>query len=218
MMSHVQIKICGITNVGDARACAELGADMIGLNFYRESPRYIETEAARKIVSKISGKVCPVGVFVEPAIEEVRRIAKTVRLSSVQLHGDVSFEMCRELAREFRVIRAVSTDRQFRPEDAIQFANCDVLVDAHHPQLRGGTGTMCDWSAARATLPFVRFLILSGGLNAENVGAAIGTVRPHAVDVCSGVEAVPGAKDHRATEQFIDAVRAAETSLLSPSA
>jgi phosphoribosylanthranilate isomerase len=90
------------------------------------------------------------------------------------------------------------------------FPDCDVLVDAHHRDLRGGTGLTCDWPTARATLPFARFLILSGGLNAQNVGRAIAAVTPHAVDVCSGVESAPGLKDHRAIKDFIAAVRTAE--------
>jgi phosphoribosylanthranilate isomerase len=85
-----------------------------------------------------------------------------------------------------------------------------VLIDAHDPDLRGGTGQTCDWSAARATLAFARFLILSGGLNAQNVGQAINAVRPHAVDVCSGVEEAPGVKNHRAIENLVAAVRRTE--------
>jgi phosphoribosylanthranilate isomerase len=115
-----------------------------------------------------------------------------------------------ELAREFRVIRAFSTHAHFRAEEVASFPDCDVLVDAHHRDLRGGTGLTCDWPTARATLPFARFLILSGGLNAQNVGRAIAAVTPHAVDVCSGVESAPGLKDHRAIKDFIAAVRTAE--------
>jgi phosphoribosylanthranilate isomerase len=118
--------------------------------------------------------------------------------------------MCRELASEFRVIRAFSTDGQFKPEDVRSFLECDVILDAHHAELRGGTGLTCDWSLARATVPFARFLILSGGLNAQNLGDAIATVGPHAVDVCSGVEITPGVKDRRAIEKFIAAARTAE--------
>jgi phosphoribosylanthranilate isomerase len=217
-MKQVQVKICGITNVHDARACAELGAEMIGLNFYRESPRYIEPEAAHEIVALLPSGVCPVGVFVEPTMDDVRTIAQTVGLTALQLHGDVSPKTCDELAREFRVIRALCTHGEFRPHDTVQFRDCDVLLDAAHRQLHGGTGTTCDWSAARATLPFTRFLILSGGLNAQNVAEAIGAVRPHAVDVCSGVELAPGAKDRSAVEQFIAAVRAAAVAALTPSA
>ena len=108
------------------------------------------------------------------------------------------------------MIRAFSTGPKFHAEDVGAFSDCDVLLDAPHPELRGGTGLTCDWQAARATLPFARFLVLSGGLNAQNIGDAIATVSPHAVDVCSGVEKAPGAKDHRAIEEFVTAARRAE--------
>jgi phosphoribosylanthranilate isomerase len=107
------------------------------------------------------------------------------------------------------VIRALSTGTQFEPEHTAAFPHCDVLIDAYHPELRGGTGQTCDWSAARAAMRYTRFLILSGGLQAGNVGQAIAAVAPHAVDVCSGIENAPGEKDHRKLEQFISAVRAA---------
>lgn len=216
-MTSVQIKICGVTNAKDARACAELGASMIGLNFYRQSPRYIEPKVARQIVEAIPADIRPVGVFVDTSAGEVRNIANTAGIRSVQLHGNTSPKACRELAREFRVIRAFCTDARFQPEDASSFPDCDVLVDAHHPNLRGGTGLTCDWPAARATLPFARFLILSGGLNMRNVDQAIATVTPHGVDVCSSVESAPGVKDYRAIKNFITAVRMAERSLTSSS-
>ena len=209
-MTPLRIKICGVTNVKDARACAELGADMIGFNFYPQSPRYIEPEIARQIVETIPRSSRAVGVFVDASADEIRITAKRTGIESVQLHGDFSPETCRTLAREFRVIRAFRTEAKFQPEDAGAFPDCDVLLDAHHVELRGGTGVTCDWSAARATLPFTRFLILSGGLNAQNVAQAIAAVAPHAVDVCSGVESAPGVKDYRTIEKFIAAVRTAE--------
>ena len=159
----------------------------------------------------IPRSVCAVGVFVDASADEIRNTAKRAGIESVQLHGDFSPDTCRELAGKFRVIRAFRTDARFQPEDAGAFPDCDVLLDAHHVELRGGTGVTCDWSAARATLPFARFLILSGGLNAQNVAHAIATVAPHAVDVCSGVESAPGLKDYRAMEKFIAAVRSAES-------
>jgi phosphoribosylanthranilate isomerase len=209
-MKPVQIKICGVTNIEDARACVELGVDMIGLNFYPKSPRYIEPEIAKQIVEAIPRSVHAVGVFVEANADEIRNAANTAGVECVQLHGNVSAETCRELALEFRVIRAFSTNAQFRPQYAGSFPECDVLLDAHHPDLRGGTGLTCDWPVARATLPFARFLFLSGGLNPQNVSEAIAAVSPHAVDVCSGIEGAPGLKDYRAMEEFIAAVRAAE--------
>jgi phosphoribosylanthranilate isomerase len=212
-MTPVQIKICGVTNVKDARACAELGASMIGFNFYQQSPRYIEPRVARRIIEAIPPGVCAVGVFVDASAEEIRKIADAAGVRCVQLHGRTSPDTCSELAREFRLIRAFSTDAQFRAEQVSLFSDCDVLVDAHHPNLRGGTGLTCDWRAARTARVFARFLILSGGLTDQNVGQAITTVAPHAVDVCSGVESAPGVKDHRALENFVTAVRTANSSM-----
>ncbi len=210
MITPKQIKICGVTNVNDARMCAELGADMIGFNFYPQSPRYIESKVARQIIETLPSHADAVGIFVNGNADEIRNTANAAGVRCVQLHGDFSPDVGRELAREFRVIQVFSTHPQFRPEDVALFSHCDVLVDAHHPDLRGGTGQTCDWSAARATLAFARFVILSGGLNPQNVASAIKAVTPHAVDVCSGVESAPGVKDHRALEKFFAAVRAAE--------
>jgi phosphoribosylanthranilate isomerase len=217
MMTPIQIKICGVTNANDARACVELGADMIGFNFYPASPRYIDLALVRRIVEALPARTCAVGVFVDADPAEIRKLAKTARVRCVQLHGQIMPESCNELAREFRVIRALSTDMRFEPEHAAAFTHCDVLIDAYHPELRGGTGQTCDWSAARAAMRHTRFLILSGGLDAQNVGRAIAAVTPHAVDVCSGIESAPGVKDHRALEKFINAVRAAELSVRATS-
>ena len=215
--SAIQIKICGVTNANDARACVELGADMVGFNFYQKSPRYIQPAEVHRILDTLPPGVSAVGVFVDADPEEIRDVAKVTGVSCVQLHGHATPELCSELAREFRVIRALSTDAQFKPEHTAAFPECDVLIDAYHPELRGGTGQTCDWSVARAAMRYTRFLILSGGLNARNVGSAIAAVAPHAVDVCSGIESAPGVKDHRDLEQFINAVRAAQLSLRATS-
>jgi len=211
-MTRVQIKICGVTNVNDARACVELGADFIGLNFYRQSPRYIDAKVARQIVKTLGADGGAIGVFVNENADSIRETASAVGLRYIQLHGNSSPELVRDLAAEFRVIRAFHTHGQFRPEQVSLFTNCDVLIDAHHPHLHGGTGRTCDWQAARAALAYARFLFLSGGLDAQNVGSAIETVAPHAVDVCSGVESAPGAKDHQGIKDFVAAVRNAEQS------
>jgi phosphoribosylanthranilate isomerase len=209
-MTPVQIKICGITNVRDAKACADLGAHLIGLNFYPQSPRYTEPKVARQIIEALPTNTGAVGVFVDGNADEIRKTANIAGVRCVQLHGNFSAETVRELAGEFRVIRVFSTHSQFRPQDVSLFPDSDVLIDAHHRDLRGGTGRTCDWPAARAALAFARFLILSGGLNAQNVGRAIKAVAPHAVDVCSGVESTPSVKDQRAIKNFVAAVRAAE--------
>jgi phosphoribosylanthranilate isomerase len=185
---------------------------MIGFNFYPASPRYVELTIVRGIVDTLPSGTSAVGVFVDADPGEIRKVARIAGVGSVQLHGRATPESCGKLAREFRVIRALSTDARFQPEHTAAFSYCDVLIDSYHPELRGGTGRTCDWSAARAAMRYTRFLILSGGLNAENVGRAIAAVAPDAVDVCSGIENAPGVKDHRALEQFIGAVRAAELS------
>ena len=217
IMTPLQIKICGVTNIGDARACAASGADMVGLNFYPRSPRYIEPRVARQIVEAVPRGVESVGVFVDASADEIGSIANAAGIRCVQVHGDFSPETCRELSREFRVIRAFCTDARLRPKETALYSGCDILVDAHHPNLRGGTGLTCDWQTARATLPSARFLILSGGLNAQYVCHAIAAVAPHAVDVCSSVESAPGAKDHRAIRNFVAAVRMAERSVTASS-
>ena len=217
MQRKIQIKICGVTNANDARACVELGADMIGFNFYPASPRYIEPTIASRIVDTLPAGTSAVGVFVDSDPGDIRKIAKIAGVRCVQLHGRATPESCSELAREFRVIRALSTDKRFEPEQTAAFPHCDVLVDAYHPELRGGTGQTCDWSAAQAAMRYTRFLILSGGLNAQNVDQAIAAVTPHAVDVCSGIESAPGVKDHGLLKQFIGAVRAAELSVRATS-
>ena len=211
-MTPVQIKICGVTNIKDARACADLGASMIGFNFYPLSPRYVEPTTVRRIINAIPPGICAVGVFADASSEEVRNTAEAAGIGCVQLHGRTSANRCSQLARAFRVIRAFSTDPHFRPEEVSSFGDCDVLVDAHHPDLRGGTGLTCDWLAARTTRAFARFLILSGGLTKQNVGEGIATVAPDAVDVCSGVECAPGIKDQRALEDFFAAVQTASSS------
>jgi len=213
MATAIQIKICGVTNATDARACVELGADMIGFNFYPASPRYIDPTIVRGIANTLPARTCAVGIFVDADPAEIRKVAKTAGVRCVQLHGHATPESCSELAREFRVIRALSTDARFEPEHAAVFPECDVLIDAYHPELRGGTGQTCDWSAARTAMRYTRFLILSGGLDAQNVGRAITAVTPQAVDVCSGTESAPGVKDHRAIKDFTAAVHAAERSL-----
>jgi phosphoribosylanthranilate isomerase len=209
----IQIKICGVTNANDARACVDLGADMIGFNFYPASPRYVEPAIVRRILDALPARTCSVGVFVDAEPAEIRKLARIAGVRCVQLHGHITPESCSELAREFRVIRALATDARFEPEHTAAFPNCDVLIDAYHPELRGGTGQTCDWPAAQAATRCTRFLILSGGLNAGNVGSAIAAVTPHAVDVSSGVESAPGIKNHDAIRDFIDAVRGAESLL-----
>jgi phosphoribosylanthranilate isomerase len=211
-MNSVQIKVCGITNLEDVRVCLETGVDMIGLNFYPGSSRYIEPQQVQTIRLAIGKNAEAVGVFVRASSDEIRRLACSFDIASVQLHGDYSPEECAELAREFRVIRALRLTPEFRPEQAAAFRECDVLLDAAYEELHGGGGERCDWNKARAIGGYARFRLLAGGLTPANVGDAIRAVNPDAVDVCSGVECAHGVKDHRLIMQFVSAVRGAAIS------
>jgi phosphoribosylanthranilate isomerase len=211
-MNPVQIKICGITNLEDVRVCLETEVDMIGLNFYPRSSRFLEPEQARPIRLAIGRNAEAVGVFVRASSDEVRRLARQFDIASVQLHGDYSPEECAELAREFRVIRALRLTAEFQPEEAAAFRDYDVLLDAAYEELHGGGGERCDWNKARVTGSHARFVLLAGGLTPANVAEALCSVSPDAVDVCSGVERAPGVKDRTLITQFVAAVRGAATS------
>lgn len=188
-----KVKICGVRRVEDALLAAELGASAIGLIFWPGSARFIDPYRARPIVAALPPFVSAVGVFVDQPEEHIAGVAGLVKLGAVQLHGQeapASYERLR-----YRVIKAVPVGERFDPAtvDAIP-RRVTVLLDAHDPVRRGGTGQRIDWSLAAAAARR-RPVILSGGLNPENVSAAIANVRPYAIDISSGVEASPGVKD-----------------------
>lgn len=190
----------------DALASVEAGADMLGLNFYEKSPRYISPLDARGIVEKLPAHLKAVGVFVNESAEGVARIASEAGVAAIQLHGDESPEFCTALSN-FSVIKALRVGCDFSVERAAVFETEAVLLDAYDKNLRGGTGHTFDWTIARRTREVVRRLVLAGGLTPENVAAAIVSVRPYAVDVCSGVESAPGRKSLEQMRRFIEAVR-----------
>ena len=201
----VQIKICGITNIEDAMAVADSGADALGFVFHPASPRYVTPGRAREIIAVLPPAVCTVGVFVNLAAVEVLQIAELCGLDFIQLHGSETREYCRSFPRE-RLIKALS----FRSEDEFAImADYPVrafLVDAHDPVRFGGTGKTCDWNVAHkaaARHP----LVLAGGLGTKNILAALEAVRPLAVDLSSGVESAPGKKDHEKIRSVISAVK-----------
>jgi phosphoribosylanthranilate isomerase len=207
----VRIKICGITNLEDALACATSGADMLGFNFYPGSSRYIQPEAAREIVAQVPAPVLNVGVFVNAgAPADVARLADRAGVSAVQLHGNESPAYCRELTGRF-VIKALRANEGFNPESATHFETDAVLLDSFDAQLAGGTGKIFDWSIAQRTNQLIPKLFLAGGLGPENVAEAVATVQPYGVDACSRLEISPGRKDNEKVRAFIAAVRRGET-------
>ena len=209
----VKVKVCGITNVEDARAALEAGADALGFNFYARSPRYVAPEEARRIIRVLPREMFCIGVFVnESDAETVARKAEAAGVAAVQLHGDEPPEYCAALG-ERRIIKALRVGEDFAPEQATRFQVESILLDAYSPHARGGTGETFDWELARRTREMVAQLYLAGGLAPDNVARAIVAVRPFAVDVCSGVELAPGRKDARRVRAFVAAVRACEKNL-----
>ena len=207
----VRIKICGITTLEDAMASVEAGADALGFNFYPKSPRYIEPAEARRIIEQLPAAVLNVGVFVNEEVEEVQRIAAEVGLGAVQLHGDEPAPYCRKL-RDLFVIKALRVNAEFEPEQAVAYETDAILLDGFSPHAYGGSGRKVDWAIAIQTRPLVAKLFLAGGLNVENVAAAISAVQPYAVDACSGLESAPGLKDVSKVRAFIKAAREAGSS------
>jgi len=201
------VKVCGITNLEDALAAIEAGADMLGFNFYARSPRHVVPDAARAVIERMPEGVECVGVFVnEPSPEEVSDIARESGVSAVQLHGDETPEFCRAL-EGFTTVKALRVGKGYAVETAAAYATDAVLLDAYAPDAFGGTGHTFDWALARATREAVPRLFLAGGLKPSNVAAAISAVGPYAVDVCSGVETSPGRKSFKLMRDFVQAVR-----------
>ena len=200
-----RVKICGITRPEDARAAAAAGATVIGMVFWPGSPRVVDSETARRIVSALPAGVPAIGVFVNQPVEEINAAIDAAGLFGVQLHGDEPVDMIARIRRP--VVRALSLD-DVAMIDALPL-EVTVLLDAADPVKRGGTGQTIDWAAAREVARR-RPIVLAGGLTPENVEHAIEAVRPYAVDVSSGVEASPGIKDRARMAAFIDAVRRAD--------
>jgi phosphoribosylanthranilate isomerase len=201
------VKICGITSLEDALFSVEAGADALGFNFYGPSPRYIEPQAARKIIDLLPPTVLAVGVFVnEKSPAAVERIATEAGVGAVQLHGDEPPEYCAALTGRF-VIKALRVNQEFEPQAAVSYKVQAIMLDGFDPNLRGGTGRVVDWSLSRQTRALVPKLFLAGGLSPENVRDAISAVDPFAVDACSALEVRPGKKDIDRVYAFVKAAR-----------
>jgi phosphoribosylanthranilate isomerase len=213
----LRVKICGLTRVDEAIACAQLGADWIGLNFHPGSPRCVAQEEAAAIVAALPAWVSTVGVFVDRPAAEVAELATRLRIGIVQLHGQEPPEELVAL-RSFQIIRAFRPDRAADWGGVMEYLDRAwalgrspdaVLVDAHVTGQRGGTGSIVGEEVIDSMPPLPR-LILAGGLTPENVAARAARVRPWMVDVASGVERSPGRKDLDRVAEFIQAAREAK--------
>lgn len=214
----IKVKICGVTNLEDAKMAAEAGADAIGLNFVEGYPRCIQWETGREITHHLPPFFAAVGVFADSHLDEVRTAIRHCRLTAVQLHGDESPEYCRELAgsptHPIRVIKVFRIrDRETLDQIPAYLNNTPVtpLLDAYHADILGGTGQSFDWELALEAKAFGPF-ILSGGLNPDNVAEAVRRLSPYGVDVSSGVEAELCKKDPEKVHSFVQQARAAGVS------
>lgn len=204
-MSRLFVKICGITDVGDALAAAELGADAIGLNFYPGSPRHVAHATAAEIVRVVPKHVLVVGVFVNETRARITSMQRELGLGGLQFHGDEGPELCCDW--EVMTIKAVRLRSSSEAQQLSAYRVDFILADAYVEGRFGGTGK-------RIMVEHLgdldrRRLILAGGLTPENVAESIGLVRPFGVDVASGVESVPGRKDRERMRRFIEHARAA---------
>jgi phosphoribosylanthranilate isomerase len=206
---RVRVKICGITNLADANAAIEAGADALGFIFTESSPRHLPMEAASRIIRTLPPFVAKVGVFVNAPEETVREAVRVCGLDTLQFHGEESMEYCRQFSplkvyKSFRIKDAASL------RDLARYDTDAWLLDSWNAGKKGGTGETFNWELACQAKEAGRPIILAGGLSPENVAEAVHEVWPYAVDVSSGVEASVGHKDHDLLRAFVAAVRGME--------
>jgi phosphoribosylanthranilate isomerase len=199
-----KVKICGLTNYEDAAAAVEMGADLLGFNFCPRSPRYVQSEKVAAIIRKLPAFVDVVGIFVNSPIEHIREVASQCQLDWIQLHGEEDPEFCRWLAYD-----TVKLMKALRVKDASDIQKVDnyftdaILLDAYDPKRHGGTGLTFDWNVIGH---IGKRIFLAGGINPTNAVAAV-ELGVYGIDVCSGVEATPGKKDHKKMKALFDNIR-----------
>jgi phosphoribosylanthranilate isomerase len=201
----VKVKICGITNLEDARHAVEFGADIIGFNFYPGSKRYIDEGYAESIVERLNAPVLKAGVFVNQSIAEIMDAEGIAKLDIIQLHGDEDANFVIELRKmtEAKILKVFRVGPAFDAPAAVEYPVDGVLLDSFSGTEMGGTGVTFDWNVAASLSRLIDKLYLAGGLTPENVAESVRAVRPYAVDVASGVETSPRTKDPKKIEAFI---------------
>lgn len=196
-----RVKICGITNLRDAWAAQNAGADAIGFVFAK-SPRRVSLGQVKKLSQKLAPWMATVGVFVNEDFENIARIADECRLSAIQLHGDETPSFAKKCSRRFRVIKAFRMGNHFDLHSIKSYDTDAFLFDAQAPGKRGGTGTTFNWAILKGK-KIHRPFIISGGLTVQNVKKAIRELGPYGVDASSGLEAFPGQKDAQLVKEFV---------------
>ena len=200
-MLIVKVKICGLTNYQDAAAAVDMGADLLGFNFYPKSPRFVPPEKAVEIINKLPAFIDIAGVFVNESIEKIHETKNLCQLDWVQLHGDEDPEFCREfLSHNVKIMKAIRVKDQTDIERAEDFFTDAILLDAFNPEKYGGTGLTFDWNIVGH---IGKRIFLAGGINPDNAVAAI-ELGVYGIDVCSGIEAEPGKKDHAKMKKLFE--------------
>jgi phosphoribosylanthranilate isomerase len=203
-MLIVKVKICGITNYEDARAAIDMGADLLGFNFYPDSPRYITPQKALDIINSLPAFMDIVGVFVNAPVEHINETIDLCQLNWIQLHGDEDPQFCRKfLSRNVRTMKAIRVRDQNDIKSADSFFTDAILLDAFNPAKYGGTGVSFDWNIIGN---ISKRIFLAGGINPDNVVDAV-TLGVYGIDVCSGIESSPGKKDHDKMKKLFDNIR-----------
>ena len=202
-MSEVKIKICGLTRPGDIKSAIDAGADILGFVF-TESPRRISIETAKHLLEHVPSSILRVGLFLDQDRNEVSRVISAVKLDVLQFHGRETELECNSHGLPWIKAVAMENAGSARQAETDYPSAMGLLLDSHSRGGRGGSGKVFDWSLAR---PLQKPVWLAGGLNASNVGVAIRTVRPYAVDVSRGVERAPGIKDAVRIKDFVRAFK-----------
>ena len=207
---RTRAKICGITRIQDIQSVVNAGADAIGFVFFPPSPRSVTAEQAQSLIQNVPAYVQTVGLFVNASLDEIADILKQAPVDILQFHGDETPEQCRDISKQvgrrwYKAIQVkpdmdvIATIQQYQQAGASA-----VLLDAWHPELKGGTGHSFDWAQfPKLDIP----LILAGGLKPDNIEDAIKTTNAYAVDVSGGVESAKGIKDKKLIEQFMQGVQ-----------
>jgi phosphoribosylanthranilate isomerase len=203
----VKVKICGVTNLEDALAAVDAGADALGFMFYEPSPRNVSIKAAADIIRRLPPFVAKVGVFVNATEETVRMTVTECGLDTLQFHGDEPPEFCAKFFA-LKVYKAFRIQNLNSLQGLPTYKTDAWLLDSLAPDKLGGTGAKFNWDLAVEAKKLGGPIILAGGLTPENIGDAVRKVQPYAVDVSSGVESAPGKKDRAKVRRFIGAAKA----------
>jgi len=200
-MLVVKVKICGITNFEDAMAAVDMGADLLGFNFYAKSPRFLTVSKAAEIIGRLPGFIDVTGVFVNASLDQIHETINQCQLDWVQLHGDEDPQFCMSLRSiNVKTMKAIRVKDQQDIERAEDYFTDAVLLDAFDPNKYGGTGLTFDWNIVGH---IGKRIFLAGGINPDNAVAAV-ELGVYGIDICSGIEAAPGKKDHRKMRKLFD--------------